>query len=243
MLRVIIADDQDLIRESLKIVLDINEDMQVVGMACNGMELLKILETQPADIILMDVRMPQLDGVQATKAVKEKYPAIKIIILTTFDDDEYVFNGLKYGASGYLLKGISVPDLTEAIRKVAAGEAMLNKDIVTKVVKLLAENPELSQTKNDGLGEMSLAERQERQSRFAIQVDAYGIKELTKTERNIAKLVGRGFSNKEIAQYMKLSEGTVRNSLSTALSKLDLRDRTQLAIWTVQTNMVQDELE
>ena len=110
MLKVIIADDQDLIRESLKIVLDINEDIQVVGVACNGMELLQLLEKQPADIILMDVRMPQLDGVQATKAVKEKYPATKIIILTTFDDDEYVFNGLKYGASGYLLKGISVPD-------------------------------------------------------------------------------------------------------------------------------------
>lgn len=145
MLKVIIADDQDLIRESLKIVLDINEDIQVVGMACNGMELLQLLEKQPADIILMDVRMPQLDGVQATKAVKEKYPATKIIILTTFDDDEYVFNGLKYGASGYLLKGISVPDLTEAIRKVAAGEAMLNKDIVTKVVKLFAENSSLVQ--------------------------------------------------------------------------------------------------
>lgn len=242
-LKVIIADDQDLIRESLKIVLDINEDIQVVGMACNGMELLQLLEKQPADIILMDVRMPQLDGVQATKAVKEKYPATKIIILTTFDDDEYVFNGLKYGASGYLLKGISVPDLTEAIRKVAAGEAMLNKDIVTKVVKLFAENSSLVQLGENVPEIISPAEQQERQSKFAIQVDELGVRELSKTERNIAKLVGRGFSNKEIAQYMKLSEGTVRNSLSTALSKLDLRDRTQLAIWTVQINMVQEELE
>ena len=242
MLKVIIADDQDLIRESLKIVLDINEDIQVVGMACNGMELLQLLEKQPADIILMDVRMPQLDGVQATKAVKEKYPATKIIILTTFDD-EYVFNGLKYGASGYLLKGISVPDLTEAIRKVAAGEAMLNKDIVTKVVKLFAENSSLVKLGENVPEIISPAEQQERQSKFAIQVDELGVRELSKTERNIAKLVGRGFSNKEIAQYMKLSEGTVRNSLSTALSKLDLRDRTQLAIWTVQINMVQEELE
>lgn len=242
-LKVIIADDQDLIRESLKIVLDINEDIQVVGMACNGMELLQLLEKQPADIILMDVRMPQLDGVQATKAVKEKYPATKIIILTTFDDDEYVFNGLKYGASGYLLKGISVPDLTEAIRKVAAGEAMLNKYIVTKVVKLFAENSSLVQLGENVPEIISPAEQQERQSKFAIQVDELGVRELSKTERNIARLVGRGFSNKEIAQYMKLSEGTVRNSLSTALSKLDLRDRTQLAIWTVQINMVQEELE
>lgn len=90
---------------------------------------------------------------------------------------------------------------------------------------------------------ISPAEQQERQSKFAIQVDELGVRELSKTERNIAKLVGRGFSNKEIAQYMSLSEGTVRNSLSTALSKLDLRDRTQLAIWTVQINMVQEELE
>lgn len=242
-LRVIIADDQDLIRESLKIVLDINEDIQVVGLACNGVELLQILENQPADVILMDVRMPQMDGVQATKAVKKKYPDSKIIILTTFADDEYVFNALKYGASGYLLKGISVPDLTEAIRKVAAGEAMLNKDIVTKVVKLFAESPILVQAENQYSENMSMAEKKERQSKFAIKVDEYGIKELSKTERNIAKLVGRGFSNKEIAQYMKLSEGTVRNSLSTALSKLDLRDRTQLAIWTVQTGMVQEKLE
>lgn len=174
---------------------------------------------------------------------KEKYPATKIIILTTFDDDEYVFNGLKYGASGYLLKGISVPDLTEAIRKVAAGEAMLNKDIVTKVVKLFAENSSLVQFGENVPEIISPAEQQERQSKFAIQVDELGVRELSKTERNIAKLVGRGFSNKEIAQYMKLSEGTVRNSLSTALSKLDLRDRTQLAIWTVQINMVQEELE
>lgn len=175
MLKVIIADDQDLIRESLKIVLDINEDIQVVGMACNGMELLQLLEKQPADIILMDVRMPQLDGVQATKAVKEKYPATKIIILTTFDDDEYVFNGLKYGASGYLLKGISVPDLTEAIRKVAAGEAMLNKDIVTKVVKLFAENSSLVQLGKNVPEIISPAEQQERQSKFAIQVDELGV--------------------------------------------------------------------
>ena len=139
MIRVMIADDQELIRESLQIVLDINEDMQVVGVAQNGAELLELLEKQAADVILMDVRMPKMDGVQATKAVKKKYPATKIIILTTFDDDEYVMNGLKYGASGYLLKGISVPELSAAIRKVAEGGAMLNTDIVTKVVKLFSQ--------------------------------------------------------------------------------------------------------
>ena len=136
MIRVVIADDQALIRESLRVVLNINPDMEVAGVASNGIQLIQLLEKQAADVILMDVRMPQMDGVLATKAVKERWPGIRIIILTTFDDDEYVLNGLKYGASGYLLKGITVPELSEAIRKVVAGEAMLNKDIVTKVVKL-----------------------------------------------------------------------------------------------------------
>lgn len=247
MIRVMIVDDQDLIRDSLKIVLGINEDMEVVGTAASGEELLQLLETRQADVILMDVRMPHMDGVMATKAVKAKYPATKIIILTTFDDDEYVLNGLKYGASGYLLKGISVPELAEAIRKVAAGEAMLNKDIVTKVVKLFskvsAQPQEPVLPRADGLDMMDVQERQERSRKFAIEVDEQGVEELSRTERNIARLVGRGFSNKEIAQYLKLSDGTVRNSLSTALSKLDLRDRTQLAIWTVQIGLVQEELE
>ena len=244
MIRVMIADDQDLIRDSLKIVLGINEDMEVVGTACNGEELLTLLERQQTDVILMDVRMPRMDGVMATKAVKARYPKTKIIILTTFDDDEYVLNGLKYGASGYLLKGISVPELAEAIRKVAEGEAMLNKDIVTKVVKLFSEvsaRPEKPVLAGDaGIG---IEEQQERSKKFVIEVDEQGIGELSRTERNISRLVGRGFSNKEIAQYMKLSDGTIRNSLSTALGKLDLRDRTQLAIWTVQTGLVQEDLE
>ena len=114
MIKVVIADDQELIRESLKIVLDQNVDMEVTALAENGRQLMDILKVSQPDVILMDVRMPELDGVQATKAVKELYPAVKIIILTTFDDDEYVFNALKYGASGYLLKGVSVPDLTNA---------------------------------------------------------------------------------------------------------------------------------
>lgn len=244
MIRVIIADDQDLIRDSLKIVLNINQDMEVVGAATNGIQLLQLLETQPADVILMDVRMPEMDGVLATKAVKEKWPEIKIIILTTFDDDEYVLNGLKYGASGYLLKGITVPELSDAVRKVAAGEAMLNKDIVTKVVRLFnkgeAENafaPALEPVS------MSNAEKEERQRGFSIEVDELGYRELSRTERNIIRLVGRGMSNKEIADMLSLAGGTIRNSLSVALSKLGLRDRTQLAIWTVQNGMAEENVE
>lgn len=239
-IKIAIADDQDLIRESLKIVLDINEDMEVAVLARNGVELLEMLAQQPVDVILMDVRMPEMDGVMATKAVKAKYPDTRIIILTTFDDDEYVFNGLKYGASGYLLKGISVPDLSEAIRKVVAGEAMLNKDIVTKVVKLFTQSNVLTAEQPI---EPAAEERAERARSFEIAVDGIGVKELVRTERNVIRLVGRGMSNKEIAQELCLSEGTVRNCMSVILSKLAIRDRTQLAIWSVQTGMAEQALE
>lgn len=231
MIRIMIADDQELMRESLQIVLELNEDMHVVAMAQNGEELLELLEKEPADVILMDVSMPKMDGVEATMQVKKKYPDIKIIILTTFDDDEYVLNALRYGASGYLLKGMSVPELSGAVRKVAAGGAMLNTDIVTKVVKMFSNLP--AEEKNQ------VANSQSDES--FIQVDAQGIGELTQMERNIIRLVAHGMNNKEIAQKLNFSEGTVRNAVSLTLNKLALRDRTQLAIWAVESGMAREK--
>jgi len=220
MIKVFIADDQELIRESLKIVLDQNEDMVVNGVAENGQILMDMLKDDQPDVILMDVRMPELDGVEATREVKRLYPAVKIIILTTFDDDEYVFNALKYGASGYLLKGVSVPELTGAIRTVISGGAMINPGIVAKVVKFFNQMAQ------------------------GTAVETASVTEgLSRTERNIAHLVGHGLSNKEIAEKLRLSEGTVRNGLSSALSKLGLRDRTQLAIWAVQTGLAAAEVD
>lgn len=222
MIKLMIADDQELIRESLKIVLNMNMDMKVIAVAENGNEVMRLLKSYQVDVILMDVRMPELDGVQCTNRIKDKYPNIKIIILTTFDDDEYVYNALKYGASGYLLKGVSVPELSASIRSVVGGGAMINSNIVTKVVKLFSKMA---------------------QNNFAIKVEAGAAEELTRTERKVVVQVGRGLSNKEIAKRLSLSEGTVRNNLSTVLSKLNLRDRTQLAIWAVQTGMVQADGE
>ncbi len=219
MIKILIADDQDLIRESLKIILDMNSDIKVVGLAENGNKVLEQIRKNLPDIILMDIRMPEMDGVLCTKAVKEKYPDVKIIILTTFDDDEYVFYALKYGASGYLLKGCSVQELTAAIHTVMNGGSILNASVITKVVKLF---------------------NQLAQANIAMELDGRSIKELNRTEKNIASLVGRGLSNKEIAEKLFLSEGTIRNALSAALSKLNLRDRTQLAIWAVQTGLASD---
>ena len=177
MIKVLIADDQELIRESLKIILLSKPDIEVTDAVCDGLEVIRSVREKRPDIILLDIRMPRLDGVSCTKIIKEGYPDIKIIILTTFDDDEYVFNALKYGASGYLLK--------------------------------LAVNNE------------------------TIYVPAENIKMITKNEWTIIREVSKGKSNKEIAKDLSFSEGTVRNYLSNILDKLELRDRTQLAIWAI----------
>lgn len=213
MIKVLIADDQELICQSLKIVLDSKENIRVTDAVMNGQEVIRSVRNEMPDIILMDIRMPKMDGVQCTKIIKENYPDIKIIILTTFDDDEFVYDALKYGASGYLLKGVTMDGLVDAIETVYSGRAMINPDIATKVVRLFSK-----MAKDDG----------------SIKVDEKGILELTNAEWRIIKEIEKGSSNKEIAETLYLSEGTVRNYLSTILNKLQLRDRTQLAIWAVQ---------
>lgn len=222
MIRVLIADDQELIRESLKIVLNSKKDIDVLDVAGDGQEVIKSVRKNRPDIILMDVRMPKMDGVQCTKIIKEIYPQIKIIILTTFDDDEYVYSALKYGASGYLLKGVSMDELAEAIRTVYSGRAMINPDIVTKVLRLFTQMA---------------------QTNYTIAVEEKDIKELTKTEWKIIIEIEKGANNKEISERLGLSEGTVRNYLSMILNKLNLRDRTQLAIWAVQISAHQNKMK
>lgn len=217
MIKILIADDQELIRQSLMIILDNVPDFEVLDCVADGIEVMASIRQDKPDVVLMDIRMPKMDGVVCTQRIKELYPDIKIIILTTFDDDEYVFNALKFGASGYLLKGISMKELSEAIRKVYNGTAMINEDIASKVVRLFSRMA---------------------QSNLAIQVEDRLTRDLKPHEWDIIVLVGSGLSNREISSRLNLSEGTVRNSLSNILSKLRLRDRTQLAIWAVQTGAV-----
>ena len=212
MVKVLIADDQELIRESLKIILDSKPDIEVTDAVSDGLEVIRSVREKRPDIILLDIRMPRLDGVSCTKIIKEGYPDIKIIILTTFDYDEYVFNALKYGASGYLLKGISMDSLVEAINTVYQGQAMINPDIASKVLKFFSKLAVNNET---------------------IHVPVENIKMITKNEWTIIKEVSKGKSNKEIAKDLSFSEGTVRSYLSNILDKLELRDRTQLAIWAI----------
>ncbi|MDO5134754.1 MAG: response regulator transcription factor [Eubacteriales bacterium] len=217
MIKVLIADDQELIRQSLKIVLDSRPGIQVLDTAADGQEVIGCVRREKPDVILMDIRMPKMDGVQCTQIIKENYPQIKIIILTTFDDDEYVYNALKFGASGYLLKGISMDELVNAIEIVHSGRAMINPDIASKVLSLFSQMARFD---------------------YSIPIQEKQIQELTKTEWKIIHQVKCGASNKEISDALSLSEGTVRNYISTILNKLELRDRTQLAIWAVQTGAV-----
>ena len=218
MIKVMIADDQALIRESLQIILSVYADIDVVSVVGDGIEAMDNIMTVKPDIILMDIRMPRMDGVLATKEIKKLFPNIKIIILTTFDDDEFIFSALKYGASGYLLKGVSTDELYQAIQTVYKGGAMINANIASKVFQLFSQMA---------------------QTNFSITVKEENIENISLTECKIIQQVAFGESNKEIASNLFLSEGTVRNYLSIILSKLNLRDRTQLAIWAVQTGVTQ----
>lgn len=216
MIKVLIADDQELIRSSIQIILEANPKFKVTATVADGEEVLDAIKKERPDVILMDVRMPKMDGTVCTKYVKSKYPEIKVIILTTFDNDDFIFSALKYGASGYLLKGVSNDQLYQAIETVYQGGAMINPNIAEKVFKLFSKMA---------------------QSNYAIQVDQTESKHFSKNEWRVIQQVGLGLSNKEISAKLYLSEGTVRNYISSILSQLDLRDRTQLAIWAVQTGV------
>ena len=213
-IKVLIAEDQELVRKSLEIILGNQDSIELLGAVANGQEVIRFVRNELPDIILMDIRMPKMDGVTCTKIIKDHYPDVKIIILTTFDDDEYIFKALRDGASGYLLKGISVDELINAIHKVYKGSAMINEDIASKVVSLFADIAK---------------------NKLYIEVNELGKKDISPAEQRIITLVSRGMSNKEIASELSLSEGTVRNYLSNILEKLNLRDRTQLAIWAIQS--------
>ena len=221
MIKVLIVDDQELFRESLKVVLGVSESIRVTDAVSGVSQALSSAEKERPDVVLMDIRMPGMDGVEGTRLFKKRWPDIKIIVLTTFDDDEYIFGELKHGASGYLLKGSSISKLSESIRIAYDDGAVIPPTVATKVIHQFSQMAQGS-------------------SRLRVEKEA--VKDISRSEWQIIQTVGRGMSNKEIAQELCLSEGTVRNSISNILFKMGLRDRTQLAIWAVQTGAMDQPL-
>lgn len=211
MINIVIADDQSIIREGLEFML--KERFNIVATVENGLAAHEICKENLVDIILMDIKMPIMNGVEATKIIKRDFPNINIIILTTFNDDEYIFEALKNGASGYLLKDATMEKIEEAVIEVYNGGVLIQPNVARKMVDMFSQ-----MTKNH----MEIDKR---------------VDELTPREKDIMIYLGKGKSNKEIGQVLFISEGTVKNHITSILNKLDLRDRTQLALFAVKNKI------
>ena len=206
MIQILLVDDQHLIRQGLKSMLESNAEMQVIGEAENGQRALEQIDALQPDIVLMDIRMPVMDGVATTKAIAQQYPDIKVLVLTTFDDDEYVSQAMRLGAKGYLLKDTEPDELMLAIRAVYKGQTLLGPGLFEKTLMPIAAPvpsvelpPQLAQ--------------------------------LTPRELDVLRLIACGANNREIAESLFLSENTVKNYVTNILSRLSLRDRTQAALF------------
>ena len=205
--RVLIVDDQRLMRDGLRTLIELESDLVVAGEAEDGLKAVLAYRNVGPDIVLMDVRMPNLNGVEATRRIKADFPEANILILTTFDDDEYIFEGLRAGASGYLLKDVSGKELADAIRVVAKGGTLIAPSVARKVVAEFARLKPASPTPPASLPEP-----------------------LSVREIEILKVLAQGHTNKEIAEYLHLAEGTVKNYVTSILQKIGARDRTQAAL-------------
>lgn len=206
-IRVLLVDDQRLMREGLRTLLELEEGLEVCGEAGDGQEALQAYEQLQPDVVLMDIRMPRMNGVEAIRRIQMRWPDARLIILTTFDDQEYVFEGLRAGALGYLLKDVSGQELANAIRTVAAGGALIAPSVARKV---LAEFSRLAQPGQESKREL--------------------VEPLSDREQQILELLAGGLTNREIAQRLHLAEGTVKNYVTTILQKLNVDDRTQAAL-------------
>jgi DNA-binding NarL/FixJ family response regulator len=212
---VVIADDQALFREGLRTLLSTRSEVDVVGEAANGEEVLAIADRLHPDVVLMDLQMPLMDGIQAAVRLREKWPSIPVLVLTTFDDDANLFGALRAGASGYLLKDVSSETLISAITAAARGEAFLQSTVTGRVVAAFARLMESGGERAEAL-----------------------VLPLSTRERQILGLLGTGASNKEIADQLCLAEGTVKNHVTSILTKLDVRDRTQAALRARQLGLI-----
>ena len=211
--RVLIVDDDDLMRTGLRGVLTTDEAMEVVGEAGDGSEAVYRTRLLRPDIVLMDVRMPDLDGISATREVLAAFPEVKVVILTTFEEDDYIFGALNAGASGFLLKRTRPEELVAALHTIAAGDALLSPSVTSRVIERMAQQPEPDASRDARL------------------------EELTAREREVLELVARGLSNGEIAEELVIGESTVKTHVKRILAKLDARDRVQAVIFAYETGL------
>jgi len=207
-MKVIICDDQAIIRDGLEMLLKLENDIDVVGVAQDGAEAVELTKNKSPDLVLMDLKMPGLNGVEATRRIRTQFPQTKVLVLTTYDDDEWVFDAVRAGASGYLLKDTPREKVIEAVRGTVAGKSYVDPLVVGKLLD-------------------QVASRQ-------IKSTSAITEKLTEREKAVLRLLARGLGNTEIAHQLHLSEGTVRNHVSAILSKLGVSDRTQAAIIAIQ---------
>ncbi len=213
MIKIIICDDQEVVCQGLKAILSTSDNLEVVGIANNGQEALEQIEVNPVDVILMDLKMPVMNGIHATKAIKEKYPHIKVLVLTTYDADAWLFDAIRNGADGYLLKDTSREALVQAIEEIVSGNTPVDSKVAGKLFHQLAKQ--------------------------ALPGDSTLGQNLSDREKEILKLITHGMANSEIAQTLYLSEGTIRNYVSSILEKLDVDDRTQAAVLALRFGLVE----
>lgn len=211
-LRVLVVDDQELVRTGFRLILE-RAGIEVVGEAADGIEAIEIVRASRPDVVVMDIRMPRLDGIEATRRVVGGENPPKVLVLTTFDLDEYVYGAIRAGASGFLLKDVSPEGLVQGVRVIAAGEAMLAPSVIGRIVERHGTIPDPAQP-------------------------PAAVRALTEREIDVARLVARGWPNSEIASRMFLSPATVKSYVSRLLTKLDLRDRVQIAVFAYEAGLV-----
>lgn len=211
-IKVLIVDDHQVVRQGLRTFLELQEDIEVVGEASDGLAAVEMVRQQQPQVVLMDLVMPRLDGISATRQVKSAFADVKVIALTSFTEDDKIFPAIQAGASSYLLKDVSPDELVEAIRAVHRGEARLHPEIARRLMDQVAQQ--------------------------TAPVRASPVDNLTGRELEVTRLVAQGLSNHEIAQELVISEKTVKTHISNILSKLQLADRTQLAIYAFKKGLV-----